>query len=47
MALKENKQVNLCMQLTSLQFDTGDPFYGQLTAVTHIKLCLLLWLGFF
>ena len=25
--------VNLCMQLTSLQFDMGDIFHGQLTAV--------------
>ena len=25
-----------CMQLTSLQFDMGNPFYGQLTAVSTI-----------
>ena len=25
--------VNLCRQLTPLQFDMGDPFHGQLTAV--------------
>ena len=36
--------VNLCMQLTSLQFDMGDPFHGQLTAVkTRYPLTSITW----
>ena len=36
--------VNLCIQLTSLQFNMGDPFHGQLTAVkTRYPLTSIAW----
>ena len=44
MAPKENIQVNLCMQVTSLQFNMRDPFDSQLTAAkTKYPLTSLTW----
>ena len=35
--------VNLCMQLTSMQFDIRDPFHGKLTAVSMYPLTSIAW----